>query len=248
MSKDTYTELQLKIIKGEISLQSVRSTTLSKLMKKAIFLGDFEIAQKVEEQLAQNKEKAKKRNLERAKAYYHEIKKSGLPWKPAKTPIYTERQQKIIDDEIPLEDVYIRDLIAIRQKAELNKDRVLADMMQSLIDDKKLESAEKARLLDNKRKRELRDKGRIDFSCKGVLNKYEEGILLGENDLSECSVDHLYHIKEVCEKNKDENNLEIIDLLIQYVEHPGTLYIAKSHDEAMKILYKMLGLPIKRPK
>lgn len=245
MSKDAYTDNQLKIVNGEIPLASVRSTALSKILKKAILLGDLEIAEKIEIQLSQNKEQAKLRNLERAKAYYHTVKKKGLPWKPAKTPIYTERQQKIIDNEIPNDQVYIRDLIAIAQKAELNGDRVLADTMQALIYDRKIESAEKNRNLASKRKRELREKGQEDFSCKGILNKVEESILSGEIGLNECSVEHLYHIKAICEANGDETNLRIANQLIQYVEHPKSLYSVQSHDEAVKKLKEMLGFSLK---
>ena len=48
MSKDAYTDNQLKIVNGEIPLASVRSTALSKILKKAILWGDLEIAEKIE--------------------------------------------------------------------------------------------------------------------------------------------------------------------------------------------------------
>ena len=77
------------------------------------------------------------------------------------------------------------------------------------------------------------------------MNKEERGILSGHNDVSDYSLEHLYHIKEVCEKTNDDHNLEIINLLIQYVEHPESLYIVKSHDEALELIDKLMVLPIR---
>ena len=217
MGKDTYTEMQLKIINGDIPLDKVGSNILARLRNKAILLNDQDLAQMIEVQLAQNKADSKARNLERAKKYYHETKEKGLSWQPAKTPVYSERQVKIIHNEIPYDSVTIRDLIAIRQKAVLNNDGVLADKMLDLITDKKAESAEKARLRNIERDRRLRENGTKGFSHKNKLNKEERGILSGHNDVSDYSLEHLYHIKEVCEKTNDNHNLEIINLLIQYV-------------------------------
>ena len=245
MGKDTYTEMQLKIINGEIPLDKVESNILARLRNKAILLNDQDLAQMIEVQLAQNKADSKARNLERAKKYYHETKKKGLSWQPAKTPVYSERQEKIIHNEIPYDSVTIRDLIAIRQKAVLNNDGVLADKMLDLITDKKAESAEKARLRNIERDRQLRENGTKGFSHKNMLNKEERGILSGHNYVSDYSLEHLYHIKEVCEKTNDNHNLEIINLLIQYVEHPESLYIVKSRDEALELIDKLMVLPIR---
>ena len=195
MGKDTYTEMQLKIINGDIPLDKVGSNILARLRNKAILLNDQDLAQMIEVQLAQNKADSKARNLERAKKYYHETKEKGLSWQPAKTPVYSERQVKIIHNEIPYDSVTIRDLIAIRQKAVLNNDGVLADKMLDLITDKKAESAEKARLRNIERDRRLRENGTKGFSHKNKLNKEERGILSGHNDVSDYSLEHLYHIK-----------------------------------------------------
>ena len=89
-------------------------------------------------------------------------------------------------------------------------------------------------------------KAYVSFTArKDRLNKEERGILSGHNDVSDYSLEHLYHIKEVCEKTNDDHNLEIINLLIQYVEHPESLYIVKSHDEALELIDKLMVLPIR---
>ena len=69
IGKDTYTEMQLKIINGDIPLDKVGSNILARLRNKAILLNDQDLAQMIEVQLAQNKADSKARNLERAKKY-----------------------------------------------------------------------------------------------------------------------------------------------------------------------------------
>ena len=244
MSKDKYTDYQLKIINGEIPIDTVRGNILARLKNKAIQLNDLDLVKKLEFELELKKEAAKKRNVQRNKLGYHERKKRGFAWKPAKTTVYTERQLKIINNDIPLDKVGTRELIAICQKAEANNDKILADVMLDLVRDKKAESSEKARIYKKRIRMQRREEKTIYFSRNGNLNKYETGILSGFIDINECSLEHLYHIKNVCIQNNDQENLEIIELLIKYVETPSILYCVHSHREALKLIEKLLSLPL----
>lgn len=93
MSKDKYTDYQLKIINGEIPMDTVRGNILARLKNKAIQLNNSNLVKKLEFELELKKEAAKKRNIQHTKSGYHERKKRGFAWKPAKTTLNCQAAQ-----------------------------------------------------------------------------------------------------------------------------------------------------------
>ena len=61
---------------------------------------------------------------------------------------------------------------------------------------------------------------------------------------SECSLEHLYHIRGICIKNNDLDHLKYAEQLISYEENPYLLYAATTKEEALVVFEKHLGLPL----
>ena len=244
MDLKPYTDRQLDIINGVIDIKEVRPSEVGRLLKKAMAFKDEKAIKIAQEQYNINSKSAKERTNERNKQAYHEKKKTGFAWKSPKSTEYTDRQKQIINDEISLNSVQTRELIIIAKKAEAVGDSGLYETMISLIHDRKAESAERnrQRTLEAQKQKKLENK--INFSTKGVLNKYEIGILEGIVDFDEYSLDHLYHIRDVCQKRKDTQYLEIVEDLIRYKEYPDNSLIKASHQETIDMISEMLAFPI----
>ena len=195
MDLKPYTDRQLDIINGVIDIKEVRPSEVGRLLKKAMAFKDEKAIKIAQEQYNINSKSAKERTNERNKQAYHEKKKTGFAWKSPKSTEYTDRQKQIINDEISLNSVQTRELIIIAKKAEAVGDSGLYETMISLIHDRKAESAERnrQRTLEAQKQKKLENK--INYSTKGVLNKYEIGILEGIVDFDEYSLDHLYHAR-----------------------------------------------------
>ena len=241
-----YTELQQAIIDGKVDTAKVSGNAISCLLRKAKELGDEKVVQLAEKIHQIKKQESRIRINERSKKAYHERKKTGFAWKPPRSKDYTERQKKIVSGEIPLEKALTRELLDISQKAKLGEDIELSERMLSLYYDRKAESAEKKRVREIERSRIIWSNGQQHFSCKGVLNKYELEMLDGEIPLSECSLEHLIHIRSICEKNNEVEHLKIAELLIEYKTNPDSLYIVTNHEDALDIIEKYLTYPLRR--
>ena len=244
MNVRPYSERQLDIINGIIDIESVSGQEVSKLLKKAIAFNDEDVIAMAKKQYDINKQKARKRLNERNNRAYHERKENGFTWKPPRSENYTERQKKIINNEIALDSVLTRELIDIAQKAELKQDFVLAESMLSLVHDRKAEYAERNR----QRARAARSKENFgnerSVRQKYALTKFDLNVLEGYIDLRDCTLTYLYDIKKICIKRSDEKNLKIVEQLIRYKEDPNSILITTDHNEALAMIEKMMTSPI----
>ena len=129
MANTQYTEKQLKIISGEILLDTIDGYTAVWLYKKDVANGDTELITKVLERKEQLKEKARKKNIKRVVKSHTLRKEEIFQWKQPKSKDYTKHHKQIIRGEILFDKVHTNELIEIYQKARNNKDDVLADLV-----------------------------------------------------------------------------------------------------------------------
>lgn len=244
-----YTEKQSQFLRGEVTPDEVDGRFYRLLLKSATAINDTETIALAADLLAYSKEEAMKHNLERIRIR-RKKKREGIliEYRQPKTTEYTEHQKKIIRDEIPIENVHANELISIMQKAKLVGDTELVDLVSSIFKERQEDSLEKKenRLL------QLRERydGKSDFfdSSRTTLTKNEIDMLQSKVDDSECTLEHLYHIRDVAKLNNDEKNLKLAELFIQYKTHPETVYRTQDKNEAMENIERILGIPIRRPK
>ena len=91
MSKNEYTELQRKIISGEVSIDSIRGNFVVRLRNKALKINDIAVVEMAEKQIAINAERYKQRNRARALASSKMRRENRFDWKSPRSDEYTER-------------------------------------------------------------------------------------------------------------------------------------------------------------
>lgn len=241
-----YTKIQQAIIDGNVDIADVSCIAISCLLRKAKEIEDHQVVQLAEKLHKIKKEEVRQKTNERNKKAYHARKENGFAFKQPKSKEYTERQKKIINGEISLDVVLTRDLLDIFKRAKLRGDIELSEHMLSLYYDRKAESEERNRIYANHRSRNIWDNRQQHFSRKGELNKYELDVLDGNISFCECSIEHLIHIKTICEKNNDVEHLTTVNLLLEYKTNPERLYIVNNHEDALDIIEKLLTYPLRR--
>lgn len=240
-----YTEMQLKIIKGEIPMETLDGRALVWLYKKAVANGDVELAERVLKQKDQSKDKAKKRNTERTVKNIALRRKGIYQWKPAKSNKYTEHHKLIIRGEIPFYKVHTNELIAIHQKALCNEDYVLAELILDQIDYRR----QTERLRDKKYKRRKNNLAAFaNYDENSQLSLWEQSILNGDINFEDYSHGEISKLIEKLTEIKDEDNLKIALQLLSYKQDISILYPTKDHWIAIDALEELLQLPIRRPK
>ena len=235
----------MKIISGEIPLETVDGRVVTWLYKKALDNGDLELAEKARIRKEQAKLEAKKRNIERTIKARTLRKKGMYQWKQPKSPNYTEYQKQVISGEIPLDKVKSKDLTNIYQKAKLNSDNVLAETIFELINYKHEEW----------RKKEKRHYCRYYNSIENFDNhdrnsplpKWEQAILQGIIDFENYDKNDLVKLISDLENIGDEENLKIARQLLSYKQDMSILYVTNDHQEAIDMIEELLQLPICRP-
>ena len=175
MSKNEYTELQRKIISGEVSIDSVRGNFVVRLRNKALKINDIAVVEMAEKQIAINAERYKQRNRARALASSIMRRENRFDWKSPRSDEYTERQKQIVRGEIPLASVSTTDLVRICVKAREFGDKVLEELMLDLIKDRRIASHER----DLERKRRMRQDESFGYSKKDKLTQWEKTYLTG---------------------------------------------------------------------
>ena len=198
MANTQYTEKQLKIINGEIPLETVDGHSIHWLYKKAIANNDLTLAEKVYNRSEQLKKEARKRSCLRAVKARALRRKGIYQWKEPKSSDYTEYQIRVIRGQIPLDKVLSKDLIKIYQKALLKGDTVLADTVFELIRYRREESLQK----DQKRKRSGRKgfnliEGFGDFDLDSPLSKWNQALLKGFISLNDCEENDIVKIIDI---------------------------------------------------
>lgn len=184
MANTQYTEKQLKIISGEIPLDTIDGYTAVWLYKKAVTNGDTELATKVLNRKEQLKEEARKKNIERVVKSHTLRKEEIFQWKQPKSKDYTKHHKQIIRGEIPFDKVHTNELIAIYQKARNNKDDALADLMFDEISERRRKANQKEKS-NKKRRDKLRQflDGFDDYDPNIQLSKFRQALLKGYLDV-----------------------------------------------------------------
>lgn len=192
MANQQYTEKQLKIINGEISLETVDGRAAVWLYKKAIANEDIELANKSLQRKEQAKNETRKRNIERTDKQ-RALRRTGIhQWKQPKSNEYTEHQKQIIRGEIPFEEVHSNELISIYQKAINNKKLGLAESILEQIDYRRKVSAQKEKLHKKHKKKigKMID-GFDDYDPSSPISEMGQAILNGIMSSSRSSKSQL---------------------------------------------------------
>ena len=249
MAKKQYTEKQLKIISGEIPLDSIDGRDATRLYKKAIENGDEELAEKALQRKETAQDEARKRNIERT-ARNKALRRKGIfQWKQPKTNKYTERHKQIIRGEVALDQVHTNELIAIYQKARNNEDFALSEMLYEQI----VHRREKERIRDKVGKAKYRERQRIigdfeDYNDKSPITALGQAILNGVLPIDDCSETEIVNLIASLERLGDEYNLRVAKQLLLYKQDISVLYPTLDHWKAIDKIENLLQLPIRRPK
>lgn len=244
MKNPAYSEKQLKIISGEISLGSVDGRTAYALYRKAIENCDTELVERAKIRLEQCKEIAKQNNLDRANKRNQLKRENEFQWKQPKGKDYTEHQKQVVRGDIPLSKVHTNELIHILLKAKAAGDRELSERMYDLIMSRREEAEERSL-----ERGSSKDSGynNVGYENGTVLTDWEKQVLNSEVDLDEITLDHLRHMLKLVKEANDETQIKVVEQLIMYKEHPESILITQDHDEAMDGIERLMGRPIRRP-
>lgn len=253
MSKTEYTEKQLKIISGEIPIESVNGYTLRFLYTKALANGDEELLLRTEKQREKLKKEQYRRKNQRSAERVKKIRHNEeIKWKQPKSNEYTEHQKKIVRGEIPYEEVHTNELISIHLKAHNIGDYELSERLLDLITARREESIEKETRRKNEYKR-LRQK--VCRSLKSIdsdigqtdTTLLEQSILLGLVTVDDCSEQQLLQVITSSQKRNNEKLYGLAKAMLYYKQNPEAIYSTRNHQEAIDLIEKLLGIPIRRP-
>lgn len=241
-----YTAKQSQFIRGEITVDELDGRFFRYFLKNAIAANDEYYIETAKNLLEHFKEEAKAKSLERARersrCIFHG---ETIVWKQPKSTEYTERQKKIARDEIPFEEVHTNELVSLCKKARAAGDEQLADMIYDFILDRREAEQEKKLKHLYKKSSPYTDSG-DDFEGRDYLTLWEEGVLRNDIDPEECSTEHLEHILDVVRKGNNETYIKVAERLVVYRHDPSIVYITQDTEEALAIIEKITGIPIRR--
>lgn len=241
-----YTAKQSQFIRGEITVDELDGRFFRYFLKNAIAAKDEYFIETSKNLIEHFKEEAKIKNQERARERSQRILRGeDIVWKQPKSTEYTERQKMIARDEIPFEKVHTNELVSLCKKARAAGDEELADMIYDFILDRREVEHEKKLNLLYKKSSPYTDSG-DDFEGRDYLTLWEEGVLRNDIDPEECSTEHLEHILDVVRKGDNEMYIQIAERLVAYRHDPSIVYITHDTEEALAIIEKITGLPIRR--
>lgn len=251
MANIKYSELQLKIIRGEIPLDTVNGHALRPLYRKALANGNEELVAKLNARFDVLKVENAEKCRQREKIRYDQKKRAEYKWKQPKSNAYSDRHRKIIRGEIPLEDVHTKELISIHLKAHNNGDYELSERILSLIEDRQKEVQFRRNIRKNLYDRKCYTSERnpsLDFIDKDTaLTKWDRAVLMGFIDVEECAEEQLERILRIVQKQGDEKKVLIAQKLLAYKQDPASIYVVKDHRAAIDRIEALLQLPIRRP-
>lgn len=249
MANAEYTKKQLKIISGEIPMETIDGRAAIWLYNKAIENGDAELAEKALQRIEQAKYEARKRNIERSTQNKALRRKGIYQWKQPQSNEYTEHHKKIIRGEIPFDNVHTNELIKIHQIALNNEDFTLAESILEQIAyrrDKEYLN-EKARKVKHKERHKIIENFE-GYDPQSPIPQIGQAILKGSVNIFECPEEEILKLITQLEELGDEENLKIARQLLMYKQDISILYPTKNHWEAVDMLEELLQLPIRRPK
>jgi len=247
MKNPNYTEKQLKIIRGEIPLETVKGQTAAALYRKAIANNDAELAERAYRRMLQSKETSIQKNRDSIRSRYQQQRAGTFQWKQPKSNEYNEHQRKIIRGEIPFEKVHTNELISIYQKAYNAGDYVLSEMVMSLIQDRRELSKGKKKERKRKEREDYFEGDFEEYDRNSFLTKRDQAILHGVIPLAEYTEEDILKIINILKTHEDKEHLKVAELLLSYKRDSSLLYTKKDHWEAIDLLEELLQLPIRRP-
>lgn len=247
MANAKYTELQLKIISGEIPLESVNGRIAVQLYKKALANEDVELTEKAQARIVQAKAETSKRNIERTTRNIALRRKGVYQWAQPKTSNYTDYQKLVVRGEIPLAQVLTKDLITIYQKAVLNDDNVLSENIFELISYRREKWLSRDRLRNRYSKKLCSIGDFEDFDINNPLSKWDQAILKGFLNFDDFTEKDLVRIIKILENNGNDEELKTARQLLLYKQDISVVYVTKDHWQAVDLIEELLQLPIRRP-
>ena len=239
-----YTEKQMRILNGEIPLESVDSRALPWFYKKALANHDVDLAQTIKERIDILKEEAYKRKIERVVIRERKVRNGELiQWKQPKSNEYTEHQKRIVRNEIPLDKVHSNELISICQKAQNVGDFELSERMMDIVYERRAASLEK------RWQREKHKSNLTDFESDNDLGLTvaEYALLQGENHWDEYTEEEIVVIIDKPENISAEFELSIVKEILRYKQNPEKGSIVTNYDDAIDLLEELLKVSIRKP-
>ena len=270
-----YSEKQMAIINGSLSMEDVSGHVLTHLYKRALANQDDVLAEATRLCLNRKKAENKKRSNRASRKRIFQMKKgANIEWKQPRSNNYTEHQKQIVRSEIPYEKVHTNELVSLYQKAHSNKDIELAERIYDIIRTRRLDlrdQAEKradaqakkyaaehpAECLERKRGyhkkytdfREKADRFDELWGCDEdiPLSNQDKAVLLEFCLLDEYDEEQLALAMTAVIELGDERLSLMIEAAAEAWRDSHSLYSVKSHEEAIDLIEELLGLPIRRP-
>lgn len=136
--KSAYTELQQRIISGELPKEQVFGRAAAKLLKKAESLNDDPVIALAKEIVSTRKEEAK----ERHRVCAHDSERNIMHgtndhWVPPKNTEYTDFQERIVNGDVAMETVNMRDIVRTYQKAVSRGETDIAARLWKIIEERR---------------------------------------------------------------------------------------------------------------
>ena len=259
MKNTQYTEMQQKIINGEIPLETVGGHALRWLHEKALAKNDDDLVKKVESRIAELKEEKRRLNIQRTVEREKKRQLGTYQWCQPRSNEYSDHQKQIVRGEIPYESVHTNELISIHQKAHNLGDYELSERIWDLIYSRRQEAAEKKDQVHKAYNKAYRKAyGKTRQKTKGVssesicdeimdFNVVEQAYLSGYADIYDCSEDQLEHMLEEAKKQNNEDIIKFIVAVMKYKKNPELAYTVQDHRAAIARLGDLLNMPIRRP-
>lgn len=245
MKKKQYTDLQLRIISGEVPIEDVSSSNITRLINTAQALGDIEIAERFIPYQQKNREAYRLKNNEQTRKRYHEkYKGKDAPIMPKVTNSqYTSRQKQIILGIIPYEEASSRDYMQIAAKALLIGDLGLASQMEILGQEKYNDYKERNRKVASERYYKLRG----EEPGRKRLFDWEERILESKVDPQEYGTNLLEAMFDVAKKCELKEYIKVVEFLLAERKNRSIVYAVQTKAEALALIEHHTICPIRWP-
>ena len=126
MNRDLYSELQLKILDGEIPFEEIMAANYTRIIKIAEANDEKDVVELVRPLLDEKKRRFREKRRAESRQYYADHcevyrernRARYMTQYEGDNGSYTKRQVAIIRGELPFKDVTISDYIRIRERAE----------------------------------------------------------------------------------------------------------------------------------
>lgn len=228
-----YTELQAKILKGTISLDSVRGQDISKVIKKAKRFGDAERADELEQYLSS--------------------RYKGTSYERPAAVTFSNEQFRVAGGKIPYEEIKVKDLRNLCREAKLNGESELVSLLELLIFEKEEDAKERARKSHN-RNYYLRRGFLPPDSENGHRRNYVRKTVQWGIDVLEsriwsdmCTMKDLQNLRLYAIKENNAVYKAVAEFLISVRKDPSIVYATTDHESTKALINELTELPIRWP-